>query len=1533
MILPDGFVVGGRYTVDGLLATGSRVRVYAATSLDGGAGRVVVKTARHDDATDPASLRPGREALERSWRVMTRLYEAASSAVPLPVELVRMYPGDPRVREIALGDRDAVRNEPYLVTEFVAGTPVSSVIASGELDEERALMLGLRTLLLVRASLGAGVEPLEIDPGALVVDAAGENVTLVDVSRFRPLDGIDQLDDSGLGALHVPVGIGRLLVGLLAGMKAPDWPTDELHRERWERLLHGRRVPREYHDVVLGCLGYRDRFDATLDAATNRLRGLVRAPRAVVYPHPGRTRDLDWPIAAGELIGDRFEVTGTLAQGGRGFIYRVHDPRAEAEVLIKANKYVYDAGSEFALELPSRRLELEHEYDVMTRFASRTGMLPQPVGLVYDMGRGSWFDLAPEAAAGEPYLAMEWIKGVPLLELLHSPFEGMEGASDPSNRLRPAFVVRLVAQIAELMRVFHGDGFLLQDLKPENILYDPASENVYLVDLAGVCPRLPTGELQRDSVAFGTQTHGFAAPEFAERWERCDDRFDIYSLGATAFHLLTGVNPERLALERGQEYPELPLYLLRGLPAPVGQLVARCVAPLGERLASADAVREAAERARLLLSRARPLDVRDAQVTYTEAGVRVGWRLPPDPRLSRVRVTRVTASHAEVIYDAEPVDGVDDPVEVTETRGYRIETALTRRGDAIHSRGTAVRAEACPPPVAFEVAPDFGGNRVHVALTPHADGVEIRHAADGPPATTDDGEALDIDAHAAFHACEPGVARFYAAFSRYGERRSAPRFASAVALAPLLEPGALRVRQDEAAIEISWAAAIDGAFVQGQVDGGETVELAAEPGASVVVWDAPRGASLRLGLRVRRDGVTSRELAQTTARRWPERPVIDVAEAPGGVVVSAREALPQFARVELRDAAGRELAAGPSLPLAAEVPAGHTARLHLRCLVEHDGPTVTFETCPPGRFESPLEVVGAVLPCRLRWRLPAEATAWTGDGYEVHLERDGQPLAHRTGSIAELAPDGQIAWTDDTPTPGATCAWTAHLRAPSGALLATSAATARVLERLPVPVVTAALARVEVAAAFGVAQADLRVRRSGVPTVALDGVALPAVVELEPGEQVRLCWRRTTDGGGMPWSDEVEIASLARPDAPRDLVVDEGAAGVVLRWSPVEGDGVTYRVVAPGEPERLVYDGASCEARDMAPEPAEVYALYAVRSGLSSPRVHLRRSGPVHRPPAVRAAPPSPSSTRIVQYVQAGPHAFLELAGPAAARRVLVLRADQAEPPAPGLGGAWWSAPGAVMAALSDRARVVVPVPSGPAVSVWVAEGASGPARWRPARGASRPVPGVLVGAVQPGPEQLMFREAHGSVVAGALRLVAWDRAGRARSMPLDGAEWVDTAGGSGKALMASVGSRLAGAASIGLSSTQDAVLLVPLVALDDVADAPVRAHGDVATGWAWHVALRIAAELGAPLASLASGTPTVAHLMVDGAHVELQVDVERMRARGRARARVAVRSDLGAIEEVAAIDLTDVAAAWGDVPSDLADRVAACLREARSVA
>jgi hypothetical protein len=120
----------------------------------------------------------------------------------------------------------------------------------------------------------------------------------------------------------------------------------------------------------------------------------------------------------------------------------------------------------------------------------------------------------------------------------------------------------------------------------------------------------------------------------------------------------------------------------------------------------------------------------------------VGWRLPPDPRLSRVRVPRVTASQAEVIYDAEPVDGVDDPVEVTETRGYRIETALTRRGDAIHSRGTAVRAEACPPPVAFEVAPDFGGNRVHVALTPHADGVEIRHAADGPPATTDDGEAL-----------------------------------------------------------------------------------------------------------------------------------------------------------------------------------------------------------------------------------------------------------------------------------------------------------------------------------------------------------------------------------------------------------------------------------------------------------------------------------------------------------------------------------------------------------------------------------------------------------------------------------------------------------------------------------------------------------------------------------------------------------------------------------------------------------------------
>ena len=132
MRLPEGFVVGGRYRIEGLVAAGSKFRVYAAVSDDeDGPGQVAVKVARHDDVESLAGLEFGRSRVQAEWDALMRFHEKATSAAPLPIELVHMYPGDPDVRRVALLDKKAVRHEPYLVCEFADGTPLSGVAPGG----------------------------------------------------------------------------------------------------------------------------------------------------------------------------------------------------------------------------------------------------------------------------------------------------------------------------------------------------------------------------------------------------------------------------------------------------------------------------------------------------------------------------------------------------------------------------------------------------------------------------------------------------------------------------------------------------------------------------------------------------------------------------------------------------------------------------------------------------------------------------------------------------------------------------------------------------------------------------------------------------------------------------------------------------------------------------------------------------------------------------------------------------------------------------------------------------------------------------------------------------------------------------------------------------------------------------------------------------------------------------------------------------------------------------------------------------------
>lgn len=1530
MRLRDGFVIGDRYQVDGLLANGRRVRVYSAVSEPGGPGPVAVRVARHAPDADLNTILAGRRAVANEWQALRYLHDTTTSAVPLPIELVRMYPGDADVRRTVLEDRERIADEPYLVVQRVAGERLSAVVREGRLDEDRALALALRVTLLVGAAARVGLAFSGVDATDLVVDAAGENVVLVDVSRLGPdpngLGRVGERTEVDLSRVRLPAGYGRMLVGLLSGASAPDWPADEGARDRWDELLATRRVPVELRSLALGALGYTDALDATVERVEDRLRALTRARRLKVFDHPPRDRDLTSPVRPGDVIAGRFEVRGELAQGARGFIVIAHDRRGDGEVLLKLNKYVYDSAGDFALELPTRRLELEHEFDVMRRFASTTTLLPQPVAKVHDDGRGPWFDLAPSRAPGEPVVAMRRLRGRPLLDLLARPLEGVHGASVRGNRLPPAFVMRVVTRVAGLLAVLHEQGFLFQDLKPENIVFDPASENVYLVDFASVCPRDASGLLRRDHVAFGVQTHGFAAPEFADLWERCDHRFDLYSLGATAYHLLTGVNPERVAIERGEEYPRLPFEPMRGLPEPVVDVVRRCLAPLEQRFTAAAEAARAADAARLWMSRSRPLDVRRPSLGFDDAGVRLRWTLPTDPRIDRIVVERTRGGETAIVYEGPPVDevhdeGTWDPAHAT---SYLVMTSLRRGSDVLRSRGEVVRVEAHPAPVSFVVEPWFGANRLEVRVPPHADGVTVVARTDRPPTSPDDGEPIEVTpGDLVEHAAPASEPVFYAAFARYGADASAPRFGDAAPLAPLDDPGEVRVRQDEHGLTMSWDAPVAGARV---VVDSESPGVAPGHGERfVVLRGLDRGAAMRVALRVERMGVVSEPLFEADVVRWPEPPAVEVREGPARVVLSVPADVPGALRHDALTPGGDVLATTESDVLVVPAAGDTELRLAVRTVVEPDGRgPETRMACvpPPADVAATFEVERDRLPVRLRFALPAAAARRTGD-WRLQVTRDDgtQILTFVDPPGTATDASGIPVWRPEDPsaTPGTTVRWQAHLTAPDGAVVCEREATCRVLEALDAPPVVPVLAGLEVAPNPDEAtpdRVDIRVVRAHETRVIRDQ-SPPVLVALEPAESVQVAWRRVVDGPPMPWSPAVPSTTLQRPPTPCAGAASAEPDGVALSWTPADDEPTTWRVVTEGD-ERLVYEGEACRTIDVDPDPPDAWRVQAIRHGLTSEPLRIASREKGHRSRVTAAVPVAsaqlasldyevrvrPARVRGRGWVEWGgdgrPALVAVVSGPTVdAARAAAVRVASLE--------TGWAASDDVVGAMhvtTRRALIPARVPRGHAAVIATSPSTTG-RQWREAAAFDAVPPGVLVGVAATHAERVRLIPVGGALDASTTRVRIERDDGSAREIGLTELEPLRISGAGRGAGALRVGYVLADAVALSLDGGEPAPIAVPLVAAEDPSAVWTRVFVDAARAALRHALVSTASRLGGVVARVDVSTTARVDALVAAEHTVLRARDVRWSSRGRLTAVWSVQRGRDGVAVRRSVDLT----------------------------
>jgi formylglycine-generating enzyme required for sulfatase activity len=248
-------------------------------------------------------------------------------------------------------------------------------------------------------------------------------------------------------------------------------------------------------------------------------------------------------LAAGALIGDRWEVIRLLGHGGMGEVHLCRDRKLNREVAIKRLLAAGDL-SLVALE------RFRREADAITQLSH-----PQIVHL-YDHGSDAY----------GPYIVMELLSGSDL-----SAFVREHG------KLAPAEILRIARQICQGLAYAHGRGIVHRDLKPSNLFRLPDG-SIKILDF-GLARVEAEGQMSMSGVGMGTLD--YAAPEQRADASKADVRSDIYALGATLYFLATGKSPKVI---RESELPEalrsLVLNLLEDAPADRPQSIAAAVEAL-----------------------------------------------------------------------------------------------------------------------------------------------------------------------------------------------------------------------------------------------------------------------------------------------------------------------------------------------------------------------------------------------------------------------------------------------------------------------------------------------------------------------------------------------------------------------------------------------------------------------------------------------------------------------------------------------------------------------------------------------------------------------------------------------------------------------------------------------------------------------------------------------------------------------------------------------------------------------------------------
>jgi eukaryotic-like serine/threonine-protein kinase len=136
---------------------------------------------------------------------------------------------------------------------------------------------------------------------------------------------------------------------------------------------------------------------------------------------------------------------------------------------------------------------------------------------------------------GYHYFVMEFIEGKTLYDMMQSPPHG------DGHRFSEAEALDIMSQMSDALAHAHARGLIHRDVKPKNIILTP--EGVAKLTDLGLARASDDKDAAESEAGKAYGTPYYISPEQIRGDMDIDHRADIYSLGATMYHIVTGKPP------------------------------------------------------------------------------------------------------------------------------------------------------------------------------------------------------------------------------------------------------------------------------------------------------------------------------------------------------------------------------------------------------------------------------------------------------------------------------------------------------------------------------------------------------------------------------------------------------------------------------------------------------------------------------------------------------------------------------------------------------------------------------------------------------------------------------------------------------------------------------------------------------------------------------------------------------------------------------------------------------------------------------